>query len=60
MEILVSIRRVYGVETIYPECAKAKHFAGIAGNTTLTPRVIAHVKALGFTVRVLQTIPETL
>jgi len=52
MTITVRIKNVYGNETIYPVCDKAKAFANIAGTTTLTRHVIAQIKAMGFAISV--------
>jgi hypothetical protein len=54
MNIKVLIENVYGTRRIYPACENAKAFADIAGTTTLTPAVIAHIKKLGYTVEVIQ------
>lgn len=48
MQIIVSIRHVYGNETIYPVCPKAKTLAALAGTKTLTRTALAHIRALGF------------
>ncbi len=52
LKIQVSIRSVYGQERIYPVCAKAKLFAELAGQTTLSPRHITKIKQLGYAVEV--------
>ncbi len=54
MEIIVTIRNVYGTETIYPSCPKGQTFARIAGTKTLTLDTIKLIKALGYTVTVSQ------
>jgi hypothetical protein len=48
MQIKVQIRTVYGVETVYPICDKAKAFASIARTKTLTPETLYQIKALGY------------
>ena len=53
-EITVRVKNVYGLETIYPVCAKAEQFARIAGTTTLTRPTIASIKALGYQIRIEQ------
>ena len=50
MEIRVEVRSVYGVETVYPVCAKAKAFAAIAGQKTLTVATLRQVRALGYSI----------
>jgi len=54
MTILVSIKSVYGNETIYPVCMTAKKFANLIGTKTLTRSAIEKIKALGYTVQVEQ------
>jgi hypothetical protein len=54
MKIQVTIENVYGTRRVYPACANAKAFADIAGTSTLTPAVINKIKALGFTIEVIQ------
>lgn len=58
MFIEVKIKTVYGVEKIYPVCDKARTFAGIAGQTTLTRATINGIKALGYTITVIQDVKE--
>jgi hypothetical protein len=60
MNITVSIRNVYGNETIYPVCDKAKAFAALAGTKTLTRAALEHVRALGYSINVQQPQPLTL
>lgn len=52
MKILVSIKNVYGNETVYPECETAKVLAQLAGQKTLTTRTIQLIKQLGYTIQV--------
>lgn len=52
MKIIVSIKTVYGNDTIYPICEKAKTFASMVGQKTLTLRDIEHIKRLGFEIEV--------
>jgi len=40
----------YGTQAFYPVCDNAKLFAEIAGTTTLTPRTLRSVKALGINI----------
>lgn len=54
MSVQVQIKNVYGNETIYPVCDKAKVFASMVGQKTLTMRDINHIKQLGYTVEVVQ------
>lgn len=49
--ITVEVRSVYGVDTIYPVCEKAKLFAAIAGTKTLTIPVVQRILDLGYEVK---------
>lgn len=60
MSIQVTIKQVYGNELIYPACPKAHTFATMLGQSTLTRRDIASIKALGFTVNVTPSIETVL
>jgi len=53
-EIVVQIKNVYGVEKVYPVCAKAHLFTDIAGTTTLRPSDLKAIQALGYRVSVQQ------
>lgn len=46
----VQVRRVYGVDKIYPVNQEAKIFAEIARTATLRPEDIGKIRALGFQV----------
>lgn len=50
--ITVSIKSVYGVQTIYPVCERGQLFAQLAGTKTLTPRALELIEQLGFDVHV--------
>lgn len=52
MKIIVKIKDVFRKETVYPACPKAEAFARIANSKTLTERVLAEVRALGYEVEV--------
>ena len=54
MEIVVQIKNVYGVEKVYPVCAKAHLFTDIAGTTTLRPSDLKAIQSLGYRVSVQQ------
>lgn len=54
MNIQVEIKCVYGNETIYPVCAQAKKLAELIRQKTFTHQDIQKIKALGFTVEVVQ------
>lgn len=59
-EITVSIKQVYGNDTVYPECTRAKLFAELLGQRTLTFTDLNIIKKLGFHITVKQTQPLTL
>ncbi len=48
MEILVSVKSVYGQELIYPICDKAKLFAAMTNTKTLTKSTVNYIKQLGY------------
>ena len=52
MEIIVTIKSVYGNSLVYPICQKAMLFADIAGTATLTDDTIRSIKTLGYRVKV--------
>jgi hypothetical protein len=53
MTIQVTIKTVYGKDLIYPVDDKAKLFAELVGLKTLTTKHIDLIKALGFTVELI-------
>jgi len=50
--IKVSVRSVYGRETVYPACPDAAAFAELTGNKTLTDSALELIERLGYTVEV--------
>lgn len=56
MKITVEIKSVYGTQTIYPVCNKAKLFASMVGQKTLTMANIGWIKQLGYEVEVIQAV----
>ncbi len=56
MKIQVRIKQVYGRDAIYPACEASKIFAQMAKATTLTPNQIGLIKALGYTIEVVQDV----
>lgn len=56
MKIQVSIRNVYGNQTIYPACTQSKLFATLVSQATLTSRDIKIIKELGYSVEVAQEV----
>lgn len=54
--LVVQQKNVYGTEKIYPYCKDSKMFCELLGQTTLTPENIKHIKALGYTLSLYQTI----
>ena len=47
MEIIVTIKSVYGRDLIYPVCSQARIFASIADTETLTPYAIDAISRSG-------------
>ena len=58
MKIQVTIKNVYGKETIYPICEQAKIFAGLVRQRTLTRKDIEKIKALGFAIEIVHQDPS--
>lgn len=56
MNIIVSVKNVYGRETIYPECAKAKTFARLIRQKTLTVDDVREIKSLGYKIELKQNL----
>ena len=54
MKIEIFVTQNYGVQTAYPHCEKAKHFAAIAKTKTLTTDTIANIKKLGYAIEVIE------
>lgn len=54
MQATIEIKHVYGVQTAYPACPTAALLARLAGTQTLTPRALATIRELGYTVTVKQ------
>lgn len=52
--VIIEVRHVYGVATAYPACATSALLAKLAGTQTLTPRALATIRELGYTVTVAQ------
>lgn len=50
----VKVVNVFGRESIYPVCERAKIFADMLGQTTLTRSNIANIKKLGYSFQVQQ------
>lgn len=55
--ITVRVREVYGRRLIYPVCERAKIFAELTGQKTLTDKAVEKIKKLGFGLTI---VPETL
>ena len=49
--IHVQKKNVYGNDLIYPVCERAKRFAILTGQKTLSAGAISSIKKLGFSVR---------
>ena len=57
MEIKVSIKNVYGVERIYPQCKISQTFLALMRKRTFDREEIQEIKTMGYTVEV---VTETL
>lgn len=55
LKIQVTIKNVFGNETIYPFCERAKTFAALVGQKTLTRRDLDMIKRLGFSIEPVMT-----
>lgn len=51
MQIIVSIKTVYGNEQVYPVCDQAKIFSQMAGTKTLTRSQLELIKRLGYEIK---------
>ena len=58
LKIVVRVRNVYGIKTVYPVCDKAKIFAQIAGHSTLTSATLDGIRRLGYLIEVQQDTVE--
>ena len=54
MKITIRIKDVYGRQTAYPVCDKAKLFSRMAGTTSLTHNMLCLIEQLGYTIEVEQ------
>lgn len=53
--IKVSVRNVYGNETVYPVCPQAKLLSQLAGTKTLTPEALRTISDLGYSIEIENT-----
>jgi hypothetical protein len=54
--ITVALKDVYGITKIYPVCERARTFAALTGQKTLSDRHIEIIKGLGYTIVIEQRI----
>ena len=52
MKISVTIKNIYGVQTIYPACPQSALMAELAGTKTLIAQAIALIKKMGYEIEV--------
>jgi hypothetical protein len=52
MLVLITVRNVYGKETIYPANETARIFTSIAGKKTLDHADLKSIQALGYEIKV--------
>lgn len=50
--VIIEVRHVYGVPTIYPACPKSALLARLAGTKTITADSLRIIRELGYTVTV--------
>lgn len=60
LQIVVRLKTNYGSRVIYPSCDKAKTFARLLNQETLTPQNIRVIKELGYEVVVKPSEPRML
>lgn len=58
--ILVAIKQQYGQRVLLPADSTADVFCSMMSTKTITQRMVDHIKQLGYEVRVVQDLPETL
>ena len=49
--LYIEKKNIYGNELLYPVCERAKRFAILTGQKTLSDGAIYHIKRLGYSVR---------
>lgn len=52
--LYITIRQVYGKDTIYPACDDSQVFASMLGRKTLTEADMRHIRTLGYQFEVRQ------
>jgi hypothetical protein len=52
MKITVSIKSVYGRETIYPACQTSAFFCRLANTKTITEEMLRLIRAQGYAIEV--------
>ena len=60
LQIVVRLKTNYGSQVIYPSCDRAKTFAKLLNQETLTPHNIRVIKELGYEVVVKPSEPRML
>jgi len=51
-KITISIRQVYGNETIYPACPHSAFLCALAKTKTITPEMLRLIRAQGYQIEV--------
>jgi hypothetical protein len=54
MKIQVEVKSNYGSQAVYPRCETAKLLCDLARQRTMTPDAIKTIKALGYSIEVIQ------
>jgi hypothetical protein len=53
MEIKVSIKNVYGIERIYPQCKISQSFSRLMRKRTFDREEIQEIKSMGYEIQVI-------
>ena len=53
MEIKVSIKNVYGIERIYPQCKISQSFSSLMRKRTFDREEIQEIKSMGYEIQVI-------
>lgn len=52
LQIRVSLKSVYGNETLYPACPVSAFFCALAGTKTLTPVMVQLIRTQGYDIAI--------
>lgn len=60
MNIQVEVKNVYGKQIVYPICETAQLLAKLANQKSFTPSTIITIRALGYSIELVQSKEEAL